>query len=449
MQYIHSGELTLSDIADYITAHEDMASVRYKRLHDYYAGKRRIDKGAVRDGWADNRLNTNLAMYITDTATGYFIGIPPVYQYSGENAETLQQALSEVLDASDETTVNYDIAEDMSIYGVGYDLVYISSAKEIRITAVDPRQAFVIADDTTEHRKLAGVRYWDVKERGIRCTVGEIYYARHTQMFRRTGAAITVTDDIPTPFSAPNLTEYPNNRHCIGDFEPVLSNIDGYNLALSNSADDLQNTANAYLVLSGFEQPDAEEMEVLKRERVIGLPSDGGAAYITKNLSDTAMENHKKTLKQDIMQVAKVPDLSDESFSGNASGVALKYKLWGIDQLFARKRSAFDRALFRRLRLIADALVITRNMQVEDIEKMITVKFTQNMPKDVSTALDDAIKASSVVSKQTVREMVEPITGVTAADEAARAEADAVGADYMDIAEPTPATSKRKTAKKE
>ena len=72
--------LTEKDIREIIN--ENSTDVKYGMLHDYYVGNHRILGENKKDSTApNNRLVNNMAKYITDTATGYFVGsrlsIPP------------------------------------------------------------------------------------------------------------------------------------------------------------------------------------------------------------------------------------------------------------------------------------------------------------------------------------------------------------------------------------
>ena len=53
----------------------------------------------------------------------------------------------------------------------------------------------------------------------------------------------------------------------------------------------------------------------------------------------------KKAIKDDIHEFSKVPCLTDENFVGNASGVAMKYKLLGFEGLGKTKERYFKRGL--------------------------------------------------------------------------------------------------------
>ncbi len=396
-------------VEDMVVAHMMQAKgVNY----DYYLGKREVDKGEIPGGRPDNQANTNIAKYITDTATGFFCGIPPVYVFEDER---MGEIIRGIYDANDEESVNYDIAQNMSIAGVGYDLVYIGEDKNVKIASIDPRTCFVIYEPGLNAKAVAGVRYWQEGK----YIEGEVYEAGRTRMFKIKNK-LEFTCEYATPFSSPNLTEYTNNSFKMGDFECVTKNIDAYNLTISNVTDDLQSIAGAYLVLSGFEKPDEDTLNTLKTQRVLGMPSDGAASYITKNLNDSAVENHKKTLKEDILQVAGVPDLSDDSFSSVSSGVALKYKTWGIVQLFAKKRASMEKGLFLRLKLVSEAVSGLFGFSFPDVCDVVTVKFTQNFPEKAS--VEHAVALKGIVSDKTVFELLEPITQVRAHDEELRAE---------------------------
>lgn len=405
------GELGEEELRRLLVMHATNESLREN--FEYYLGGRRVEKGVTAKGRPDCRANTNLAKYITDVATGYFVGQPPVYNCSDEQFEKI---LHNVFDYNNETSINYEIAENMSITGVGYDLVYLGEGGKIRIAPIDPRECFVVRAQTLEAPIVAGVRTWRDDKGGY---FGEMYLPWRTVSFKWEGN-VRFLDEYPTPFSQPNLTQYRNNRFMMGDFETVKSNIDLYNLTVSNVTDDLQSIANAYLVLSGFEQPDESVLELLRNERVLGMPVDGSASYITKNLNDAAIENHKRTLRRDILQVAGVPDLSDEHFASAQSGVAMRYKLWATEQLFSKKRAGMEEGLFRRLALIADAARLIYNVDIGEVSEMVSIKFKENMPKNTSLDVENTLKMQGVISKKTLLENLESATGVVASDELSR-----------------------------
>lgn len=409
MRYrVHPGTELTADVLCRLIEKYKLQSGRLRKLYGYYLGEER------RKDCPD--ACTNLAKYITDTATGYFAGIPPKYVFDDP---ALGERMQGIFDANDETSVNYRIAEDMSICGVGYDLVWLDEQSEIRITALEPTQVFLICESTVEEKPVAAVRIWqDDTEEGSMTAYGELYTPDTVMDFLYDGT-VRFGESRAHNFDGIPITEYRNNRHCQGDFEWSVRNIDLYNTTLSNASSDLQSIANAFLAISGMQGTDEDDIKQLNASRVANLPADGRMEYVTKNLNDTAISNHEKTLKEDILQVAGVPDLSDESFAGNVSGIALEFKLWPLDQLRAKKQQGMDEGLFKRLKLIASALAL-KGTPTGDIENSVAIRYTRNMPRDTSATVDNVQKLNGIVSEETLFGLLEPVTGVAVADEMER-----------------------------
>ena len=90
--------------------------------------------------------------------------------------------------------------------------------------------------------------------------------------------------------------------------------------------------------------------------------------------------------------------MSDEAFSGNASGVAIKYKLIGMEQIRSRKEVGFRKGLQRRIELIAGML---RTKSVADIDfRDIEITFTANIPADTKEQADIVKELYGVVSQK-------------------------------------------------
>ena len=112
-----------------------------------------------------------------------------------------------------------------------------------------------------------------------------------------------------------------------------------------------------------------------------------------------AQENYKSRLRNDIFFLSQVPALSDESFAGNLTGVAIKYKLIGLEELTIMKESKFEAALQKRDKLVTEYLNMTmnQNWNTEEIEH----KYERNFIENESDLIEDATKLEGVVSKRT------------------------------------------------
>ena len=86
----------------------------------------------------------------------------------------------------------------------------------------------------------------------------------------------------------------------------------------------------------------------------------------------------KDALRADIHKMSMVPDLTDAQFAGNSSGVAMRYKLLGLEQLTKIKERWFREALSGRLARYA-AFFKRRGAPALDVDK-VRMTFTRALP---------------------------------------------------------------------
>ena len=132
------------------------ANGRLDTLDAYYRGDHSIKNRVKRQGLANLQVVCNHAKYITDMAIGYLVGDP--VDYEGQGIDGLLAALA----AADAPTQDMDLAKDASVFGRAVELVYPSDEEHPtpRLAALDPRQAFVVYDDTVRHRPVFGAHFY-------------------------------------------------------------------------------------------------------------------------------------------------------------------------------------------------------------------------------------------------------------------------------------------------
>jgi SPP1 family phage portal protein len=145
---------------------------------------------------------------------------------------------------------------------------------------------------------------------------------------------------------------------------------------------------------------DDEAIARMKENRVIGLPDrECDVDWLIKSINDVALENYKDRLRKDIHSLSKTPNLDDEEFSGNLSGVAIAYKIWGMDQVQATKERKYKKGLQRRIKLITNILnTAGKNWDWRDID----ITFSRNMPQNVVEIADMVTKLRGLVSDETL-----------------------------------------------
>ena len=376
-------ELTPALACKYIKEHKGKTCERYNKLERYYEGKHDILNRSKRKVLANNRLVCNHARYISDTAVGYFAGNPIKY-----SSERDIEPLLDLLKYADSDTQDIDLAQKASIYGAAYEFIYVGTDGRPRLYSPDPRQAFVIYDDTVEQKPVAGVYYYELREgfgnnptgySVYLCDSGSVRHFVTDMSFTPRGEA----SEQPHGMGGVPLIEIYNNSTCSGDFEPVLSLIDAYNVLQSDRVNDKEQFVEAILLIKGYTLGDSndektESYKAIRDNGLLELDADGSAEWLTRQFDENSVEVLRKSVEQDIHKFANVPCMSDESFGGNASGVAMRYKLLGFEQITKIKERYFREGLKERLRLLCNYLAITGGGSIDSTD--ISIQFTRALP---------------------------------------------------------------------
>ena len=97
--------------------------------------------------------------------------------------------------------------------------------------------------------------------------------------------------------------------------------------------------------------------------------------YVQKTFDENALKVLDDTLVSDIHKMTLTPDMTDQAFAGNASGVALKLKLLALHLLVKSKMSAMEAGLKKRWRLYNNWLAHNGidPVSVDDVDIVFTV----------------------------------------------------------------------------
>jgi len=182
-------------------------------------------------------------------------------------------------------------------------------------------------------------------------------------------------------FSALPIVVYKNNNKEIGDFENVISLIDAYDALESDAINEADYFNNAYLYLN-VDEIDAETINSMKENRVI-YGDNVNPQFVLKSANNADGDIEKKRIIDDIFRLSFTPNLSDENFANNVSGIAMKYKLLGILNNIANKQREFAAGLKERNKFIFEFMY----MKSLEIPKYVEPVFTVNLPmNDLETA---------------------------------------------------------------
>lgn len=378
-------ELTEQVIHKIIKRHQ-MEIPRMELLEEYYANKNAILRRQMADETKPNNKVANpYASYISDTLVGYFMGEPVRYTCDDD---ALLEDLQMIFEYNDEADENSELAKDASIVGIAFEELYVDEAdKMIRFKRLDPKSVIPIYDKTIQENMIACIRYYKDFDytNDTTYTIIEVLDDTMVRTYRSGDviSSLELLDEHPHYFGMVPIAVYENNEDLTGDFEKVIPLIDAYDKMESDSMNDFEYFVDAYLALYGF-TADSEDIVKMKQNRVLLMDEGTKAEWLIKNENDSLTENMKNRLDKDIHKFAKCPNMSDEEFAGNASGIAIKFKMLGTENLVSIKERKFKKGLQQRLELIS---MITGVLSAGFDWRSIDITFTRNIPtNDLETA---------------------------------------------------------------
>ena len=380
-----------------------------QKLKRYYIGEHSILEHKRRNPNAPNfKTVANHAKDIADTATGYFLGSPITYNNTGKSD---LDPLLVAFDNAEVDQVDTQNALNMAIYGRAYEYIYVKEGlNELDSASLDVENTFIVYDDSIERRPLFSVYYYEVKDdsKDTKTYQAEVFTQNlhyHIVLRNSSGSYVKKIDVEPHHLGQIPIIEYKNNNFAIGDYEQQISLIDAYNSLMGNRVNDKEQAIESILVLYGAQLGDTPEethkaMSILNEEGLLELPMDAKADFLKNMLDEGATEILRKALKEDIYTFSHVPNLTDEKFAGNSSGVAMEYKLLGLEMITKVKESNYKRGLRQRIGIFAKYLGL---QQIALDANSIVPQFSRGLPKNL---LELSQIINNLEGKVTLRQLI-------------------------------------------
>jgi len=206
--------------------------------------------------------------------------------------------------------------------------------------------------------------------------------------------------------------------------------IDAYNALMSDRITDKEQFIDSILALYGALLGDEDTKDAdgktaaqrIKDDKLLELPKDAKAEYLTRTFDETGVEILKKAVEQDIHKFSHIPCMTDESFGGNVSGVAMEFKLLGMENITKIKTRYYKKGLRKRIRLFSGWLSKIRAINI-DISG-ITPIFTRALPKNLLEISQIVSNMWGKISKRTLLSQVPFVDDVDAEVAAVEKEAE-------------------------
>ena len=398
--------LSTDDIKNFIQMYEADYIPLYDKLWAYFQGKNTaiLDKRSPDPNNPDNRTPVPYAKKIITTFTGYAYR-PRYITYKSEDEAYLEK-LQITFNENNEHIKTSLHGRNTGIFGVSYELLYIDGDKtaDPKFAVVDPRQMILIYDNSIEPKKKFAIRYYKTTVDNMYDVL--VYYADRIETYSMEKTWLGGVDKIVSTGVEPNYFKaLPVAAYYLGDqiqglIEPILPLIDDYDLLISDSMNEFDRFAHAYMRLVGMslsgiansKEPGAisRALQLIKKRRVFEqLRDKEDVSFLTKDIPTEYIKYMSGLIKEQIHNQSHVPDLNGSSFQDGISGVAVQRLMFDFENVVSAAEAEFDVGLDDRISLINNIYKISG--QLSGIPGEVTVSHKRNAPLNIKEFADTAL----------------------------------------------------------
>lgn len=387
---------------------------KLQKYKNYYDGLQKIlEKAYTDDSKPCNKTVINYCKNIADSYCGYIATPEHISYTSNDDIEDVMN----ILKYNDYQAQDNEFLLSMLVYAIACELMYIDTEGQVRFRLINPMTCFGVYDDSLTADLMYFVRMYKVSEWDnsdiYNVDVYSNYDIKHYTMSGKNGY-LKYTGEEKHYFSQcpANIAVMPDEKNI---FDCVLSLQDAANELLSSEIDDYSAFCDAYLLLSGVDA-EADDIATMKQNRVIILPDGADARWLTKNASDAQVENILARIHNSIYRIAQCPDFSSESFVGGvSSGIAIQYRLTGMETRAGQIEAIMKKALQRRIEIICGIASLKIG---ENVFRDVEITFKRNIPVDNSTTINMINALKGTVSDATLISQLDFVSDVNAELEA-------------------------------
>lgn len=391
---------------------------KLEKYKNYYDGIQKIlSKQYTDESKPCNKTVINYCKNIADSYCGY-LATPGHISYRSNHDIT---EVMNILRYNDFQSEDSDFLKDALVYSVAHELMYIDSEAKVRFKLINPLTCFGIYDNSLTADLLYFVRFykisdWDDSDDYL----VDVYSDTSVKHYSTRGSFsnLTFISEEPHYFGQcpANIFVMPDEKSI---FDCIMTEQDSVNELLSAEIDDYSAFCDAYLAIEGADLDD-DTIATMKTNRVLILPEGAKSYWLTKASNDTQVENILKRLHDAIYRTAQCPDFSSESFIGGvSSGIAIQYRLTGMETRAGKIEAEMKKALQRRVEIICGMASLKLG---EEVFRDIDIEFKRNIPADETALINMINSLKGTVSDATLLSQLPFITDVEKELEAIQAQ---------------------------
>lgn len=395
-------ELSASDVMSFVSKNKDLAR-GYHKYMDYYVGKHAILEKPNTVTGEPVKIVDNVPKYLVDTYNGYFTGIEPKITLDDTTANDNLQDWNNDTSIFDKLS---ELSKQVDVYGRSYLFVYQDDEGNTCVSVAKPTHSFIVYDNTVSQRPICFVTYGKNSDSLL---VATVYYANHVvdvindEIYDHQFDNNNLKDGINVYGQIPAVEFYETTERQSLYGAGTLTLIDALDDTLSQKLDNINYIANSYMYLLGAKVDDQDLAQFLKNRFINAAGADAKdlqIGFLQRPDGDNLEEHMIKHLTDAIHQNTGIPDLRDEAFGGNVSGIAIRYKLMSMSNRAMNKERKFKYGLKKLYKVVFSPIT---NVGVnEDDWSNLKFKFTRNIPTNLADEASIASSLKGIVSDETL-----------------------------------------------
>ena len=416
-----------------ISTHTKRVAPKYRKYQKLYENKHKIANRPRKDeNKPNNKLSNDFFGQIIDNTVGYFLGNPIVLNYTEPKKEkslvetapadvgvdlgqiedtAVQEELDRICLDNDKDDLFMEWGKEAMIKGLSHLLIYQNEESKTKFMRLSPEDVILVYKNSSTKELQYAIRLYDIDTEDTDKTVhyAEVYDDAGYDVFKSVDGDTTKAGRSLSGYTferrethiygkIPIVTMY-NNEEKMSDLERVKTLVDDYDKVLSDVSNEFEAFRNAYLMLKNM-IVSKDSVGKLKDEGIIEVMENGDVKFITKQIQTEALENHLNRLEKNIYKFSQVPDLSDENFAGNLSGVAIRFKLFGLETKCIIKERKMEKAIRDLFRVLTAPLRVLTGKEPDVLN--LKLEFTRNIPNNITELVDTVTKLDGKVDKETL-----------------------------------------------
>lgn len=381
------------------------------------------------------RLISSLAGYAARTGDIFINQVPTDKKEDDTDESEFEQARKDIDEANDGLLLNSQLYIEVLKQGIAYEVVWTTlegSDLKIKYAQIPNHQSVPVWSKELETVQTLQyfVRFWSdeiiagsteaqaqglsgasFKDGKVTVYYAQVFETGGYQIYKKIGADKTWSKDgefISQPFDNVQVSVYRGNKNARSYFQPVKVLMDQYDKVVSRNMNEVERFNNSILGVLKKVPPDVKskiDEYGLIDNLIDGLEDSSREVfpkYITRDVPSQHAELMLETLGRLIYEIMGSPNFTAESF-GTASGVALLYRLIGLEYSASETDVWYDQGLMNRDGLINQALRTAKNNDKFGEEFTPVIVHNRNLPVDIGFLAENALKLKAIgVSMETI-----------------------------------------------